>query len=262
MRRVDLLEQAVAEDRDPLPQRHRLDLVVGDVDGRHPEALVELRELGPHRDAQLRVEVRERLVHQERLGVPHDRPPHRDALPLAARERGGLAVEKLAEAEHRSDLVHAAPPLRLRHLPELEPVGEVVPHRHVRVERVVLEDHRDVALLGRLVGDVQVADVDVSHGDVLEAGDHPQQRRLAAAGGADEDDELAEPDVEADAVDGLDAVGVDLRDRIQADPAHEALLPAEPTGTSRLAGTRGAGPAAPRRAPGSARRRVRRSRRA
>ena len=103
----------------------------------------------------------------------------------------------------------------------------------MRVERVVLEHHRDVALLRRLVSDVHVADVDVAHGDVLEPGDHPQQRRLAAAGGADEDDELAEPDVEADAVDGLDAVGVDLRDRVEADPAHDALLPAATAGTPR-----------------------------
>ena len=39
-------------------------------------------------------------------------------------------------------------------------------------------------------------------GHVLEAGDHPQQRRLAAAGRADEDEELAVGDLERDVVDG------------------------------------------------------------
>ena len=38
-------------------------------------------------------------------------------------------------------------------------------------------------------------------GDVLEPGDDAQQGRLAAAGGPDEDDELAVADVEVDAVD-------------------------------------------------------------
>ena len=35
-------------------------------------------------------------------------------------------------------------------LAKLEGEGHVVIHRHVRVERVVLEDHRDVAVLGRM----------------------------------------------------------------------------------------------------------------
>ncbi len=44
------------------------------------------------------------------------------------------------------------------------------------------------------------ADLQRAVGDVLEAGDETQQRRLAAAGRADEDDELAGLDVEIDAV--------------------------------------------------------------
>ena len=45
---------------------------------------------------------------------------------------------------------------------------------------------------------------DVAGGDVLQPGDHAQQRRLAAAGRADEDDELAVGDLEVDAVHDLD----------------------------------------------------------
>ena len=45
----------------------------------------------------------------------------------------------------------------------------------------------------------------VPGGDVLEPGDHAQQRRLAAAGRADEDDELAVADPQAHVVDGGDA---------------------------------------------------------
>ena len=55
--RVALLQHAAAHDRDALAERHRLDLVVGDVDRRHAEPLVQARELRPHRDAQLGVEV-------------------------------------------------------------------------------------------------------------------------------------------------------------------------------------------------------------
>src|SRR5262249_43097755 len=156
--------------------------------------------------------------------LAHDRAAHRDALALAAGERRRLAVEQVVEAERLRRLLHAPLPLGLRHLPELEPVGEVVLHGHVRVEGVVLEDHRDVALLRRLVGDVDVLDEDRAVRDVLEPGDHPQHGRLPTARGADEDDELARVDLECDLVDGLDAVGVDLGHRVEAN-AHVATSP-------------------------------------
>ena len=79
-------------------ERHRLGLVVRDVDRRDAELRVELRQRGAHADAQLRVEVRERLVHQERLRLAHDRAAHRDPLALAAGELLRLALEHARSA--------------------------------------------------------------------------------------------------------------------------------------------------------------------
>jgi hypothetical protein len=90
----------------------------------------------------------------------------------------------------------------------------------VRVQRVVLEDHRDVAVLRRLVVDDLVADAHLAVGDVLEAGDHPQGRRLPAPGGADEDHELAVGDLEVHVLHGLEAVVVALRDVLELDRCH------------------------------------------
>ena len=75
----------------------------------------------------------------------------------------------------------------------------------MRIERVVLEHHRDVAILGLELVDDAVADGDLAAGDRLEPGDHAQQGRLAAARRADDDDELAVGDLAVDAVDDLDA---------------------------------------------------------
>ena len=68
----------------------------------------------------------------------------------------------------------------------------------MRVERIGLEHHGELALGRRLVGDVAAVDDDLAAAGVLEAGDQPQQRGLAAARRADEDDELAVVDVEVD----------------------------------------------------------------
>src|ERR1700735_5468077 len=73
----------------------------------------------------------------------------------------------------------------------------------MRIERIVLEHHRDVALFGLHIVDDAVADRDGSRGDVFEPGEHPQQGRLAATGGADQDDEGAVLDWDRHAVQDL-----------------------------------------------------------
>ena len=220
LRRVDLLDPPVPHDRHALAQRHRLDLVVRDVDRRRRQPPVERCQLGAHAHAELRVEVRERLVHEERLRLAHDRASHRDPLALAARERRGLAVEQLVEAEELGGTGDSLPDLALGGLAHLQPVAEVLAHGHVRVERVALEDHRDVAGARRQVGHVALADRDRAARYLLEAGDHPQQRRLAAARRPDEDEELAAADRERDVVDGDHAAGEDLADVVEDDLGH------------------------------------------
>ena len=79
--------------------------------------------------------------------------------------------------------------------------ADVRRHREIRIQRVVLEDHRDVALLGREVGDVAVADEDRPGVDLLEAGEHPQRRRLSGAGWAHQHHELPVGDVQIECVD-------------------------------------------------------------
>ena len=87
---------------------------------------------------------------------------------------------------------------------ELQRVADVLGDRHVRVERVGLEDHRHVAVLRQHVGDVALADQHAAGGDGFEAGDHAQRRGLAAAGGAEQHEELAVGDGEVEALDHLD----------------------------------------------------------
>jgi len=100
----------------------------------------------------------------------------------------------------------------LVHLCQREREGDVLPDRQVRVERVVLEHHREVAILGRLVVHPLAADVQFALADVLQTHDHPKQRRLPTAGWADQDDELPVCDVQADVFDCGESVAIDLGD--------------------------------------------------
>jgi hypothetical protein len=90
----------------------------------------------------------------------------------------------------------------------------------MRVEGIVLEDHRQAAVARRLVVHPLAADVDVALGYVEQADDHLEQRRLAGPGRADEDHELAIGDLEADVVHRRVVAAESLRDVPDRDLAH------------------------------------------
>ena len=83
-------------------------------------------------------------------------------------------------------------------LAQLQGEGHVLIDGHVRVQGVVLENHRNVPVLGRDVVHQLAVDVKLALGDLLETRDHSQRRGLAAAGGADQNDELLIGDVKAE----------------------------------------------------------------
>jgi hypothetical protein len=145
----------------------RLDLVVRNVDRGGLQPLVQRLDLGAHRHPQLRVEVRERLVEEKDLRVAHDRASHRHALALAARELARVAPEEGLEIQ---DLRCAIDPFgNPADAFFSKPQGKthVFPHGHVRVERVALEHHRDVAVLGVQIVHHAAVDGDGARGDVL-----------------------------------------------------------------------------------------------
>ena len=147
--RADLLQLAAAHDRDPVGEHHRLLLVVGDEHRRDAELALQPLDLGAGVDPQRRVEVGERLVHQEDGRIAHHGAADRHALALAAAELRRPAIEQRPEVQHLGR--------RCRPAAGWSPASSVCWRRpklmlsrtrHVRVERIVLEHHGDVALGG------------------------------------------------------------------------------------------------------------------
>ena len=179
-RRPLLFDLAVAQQHNPVGERHRLHLVVGHVDHGPLHVLMQPLDLGAHLVAQLGVEVAERLVEEIELGVPHQRAAHGDALALAAGELARLALEQVRDAQHGGSTLHPRADLGIRRVPHPEPEGHVLEHRHMRIERVVLKHHRDVPVLGPDVVDHRAIDLHRAFGHNLQACDHAQERALAA----------------------------------------------------------------------------------
>ena len=131
-------------------QRQRLALVVGHVDGGEAELALQPLELEAHALAQLGVEIGQRLVEQQELRLHHERARQRQALLLAAGELGRLALGQMVERDRGEHAHHLVADLAAWRSPaHLQREGDVLEHVHVRPDRVGLEHHAEVALVGR-----------------------------------------------------------------------------------------------------------------
>ncbi len=146
LRRVELLQDAVAHDGDAGGHGHGFRLVVGHVDEGGLQPLVQFGNVGAGLHAQFGVEVGERLVEEKHLRLADDGAAEGHALALAAGELARLALEHVGQAEHFGRFLHAPVDFGPGNAAQLEAEGHVVVHGHVRVEGVGLEHHRDIAV--------------------------------------------------------------------------------------------------------------------
>ena len=215
-RLAKLLDAAVRHDGDPVGHREGLALVVRHVDEGDPDLLLDPLQLDLHLLAELQVERAERLVEQQDTRIQDERAGQRDPLLLPARELRGPVQVAPGQLHELERLAGRRVALGLRLLPLLQAVRDVVEDRHVREQRVLLEDGVHVAPVGRDADRVLSADQHLADVGLLGAGDQLQRRRLAAAGRAEQRQELAVPDAQRDVVDGGE-VAEPLRDRAKLD---------------------------------------------
>ena len=117
---------------------------------------------------------------------------------LAARDLARAARGQLAQADEIERVRGPALDLRAGKLPFLEPEGDVLPYRHVRPQRVVLEHHSDIAFPRRNPRDVPAVHQHPAGLREGEAGDDAEQRGFARTGGAEQSEELPGLDHEID----------------------------------------------------------------
>ena len=218
-RRADLLHLAIAHDDDAVGQRHRLDLIMGDVKHRLAHPALQQGDFLAHAGAQLGVKVRQRLIQQKHRRIADQRPAKRDALHLPARQLTGLTIQQMGDVQHLGGGVDPANDLVGRGAAHLEAKGHVGADRLVRIKRIVLEHHGDVAVLGFQRGHIAPADHQRAAADPFKSGDHAQRRRFAAARRPQQNDQLAGRDLKVDALD-RDDLPIHLAQFAQTDLCH------------------------------------------
>ncbi len=182
LRSINLLNETVLHNNDTGSHGHSLDLVVSNVDEGGSNALVKLGKLSSHRCTELSVEVGERLVKKEYLGVTNDCTTERNTLLLTTGKSLGLSVEKVSDVEDTSSLFYAALDLFLGGLVELKAECHILKYCHMRIKSVVLENHRDLSILRSYVVYELVADEKLTLGDLLKSCYHTKSGGLTATG--------------------------------------------------------------------------------
>ena len=133
-------------------------------------------------------------------------------------------VVMLTEADEVEHLVRAPTAGRAALAAQFEAERDVVEHGQVREEAVGLEDHAHVALVGRYPRDVAATDLDAPGGRVVQAGEDPQHRRLAATRRPEQGDQLTGGHLEVEAVQGPEGAEV-AGEVVQGDrPARAVVL--------------------------------------
>src|SRR5512134_1220369 len=199
-RQIDLahrsnVRRTPRQDDDPVTHQHRL------VDGMRDEqhggrpAVPDSQQLELELLARLRIDRAEGLVHEQKLGFHHERSRQTRALLHAARQLVRVRLLESPEADELDRRRDAAFDLLSSRAPQLQAVRDVVPEAFPREEPEVLEHHRYARQ--RFVDHLPV-DTDRSAVELGQAPDAAEQRGLAAAGRADDADDLRAADLEAD----------------------------------------------------------------
>ena len=163
------------EHEDAVAHQHRLlDVVRHHQDrlDRHAAFAPEVDQVGAQRLGGQHVERRERLVHQQHVGMHDQRAGEADALAHAAGQLLGIGGFEAVEADQVDRLQARACALVARHALRLQAELDVVVHGQPGEQREALEHHRDA--LGRAV-DRLAAIADLARGRARQAGDDAQQ---------------------------------------------------------------------------------------
>src|SRR3984957_14717149 len=204
-RRAELIDLAGVHHRDQVGRRHRLGLVVGDVNRGVTILVVQPSDFEPHLFAQVGIEIGQGLVEQQRFRLDDQGARQRHALLLSARQFAGIALREdfeFCRLEYRLEFFGNGVAIDFA---QPQAVDDILGDRHMRPQRVTLEDHRHLALLGRQCHRFRrykpVADADLAIGGIEKARDQPQRRGLAATRGAEQADQLPVIDPQRDIID-------------------------------------------------------------
>ena len=128
------------------------------VDDGSAQSLMQLGDLRSHLYTELRIQVGQRLIHQEYLGATHDSTSHSNTLSLTTGKSLGLTVKELLQIQDLGSFSYHLVNLSFGNFSKFKAECHIVIYRHVRIQSVALEYHRDISVFRLYVVYHAVAD--------------------------------------------------------------------------------------------------------
>src|SRR6266705_906752 len=113
---------------------------MGHVDSGRADTPLKLLQFVPRRSAQLRVQIRKRLVQQKDCRLTHQGTGQGDPLALPPGKLAWLAVKQMADAKKRGGPFHFFRNGRFLHPLRLQRKSDIFEDAHVGIESVALKD--------------------------------------------------------------------------------------------------------------------------
>ncbi|MCY1301176.1 hypothetical protein D9M70_507700 [compost metagenome] len=192
---------------------------MGDHQGGDAELALQGAQFAAQMLAHTGIEGRHRLVEQQQRRARRQGAGQRHALLLAAGKLRRVLLRATGQADQFEHLSHPCAD-RLAALAG-QAVGDVLHHREVGEQRVGLEQDAVVACLWRQVGDIAPGKANGAAVLLFQASDAAQKGGLAAAGRAEQADQLSGADIQRHAVQRLEGAEalVDVA-QLQIDGGH------------------------------------------
>ena len=171
---------------------------MGDKDTGDADPADHLPQPGAQFQADLGVDRREGLVEQQDLRVRSQGPRKGDTLALSARELAGIPFFQSLASDQPEEFLHFLPDLLLRRLLHPKAESDILKNRHIAEKGVALKNKSDPPLTAGDIIDDFAVDQDLTGIRMLQAGNHSQDGRLAAAGGAQQGNQFSSGDTDID----------------------------------------------------------------
>src|ERR1700733_5071543 len=162
----------------------------------------------------------EGLVHKEDARAANECAAERHALALTSTQRLRVLMNLLTQTQDIAYFHHAAANFHIIRSARYEWHCDVVIDIKMRIQCIILKDHRHVALTRRYVVNSLPIDEQFACAYLLETSQHPQGRRLAASRRAENAQEFAVADGHVEIAHCRGAISIGLGDRSKLDTWH------------------------------------------
>ena len=201
---INLFDPPAMHHHDPVGDMHGLLLIMGHEQGGNAGLFLNFNQICPHRDAQFCVEITERFIKQQNPRTIDQSPGNRDTLLLTAGKLSRHPLAKTVKTDQTESLIHPAFDFVSRKLPDPQSESNILKSRHMRKQRIGLENHPGITFAGRLADDGVALDPDVTAIRIEKTRNHAECRCLATTGRPQQTHQLSLRNLQVDTVDGCE----------------------------------------------------------